>query len=129
VNDPDLAGLESDEGWLYSSSRSVGVGDPGRFHALFGRDSLISSLQLLPVRPDIARAMLRALARRQGHGVNPVTLEEPGKIGHEFRPQTPPTMIDAGWPGAGRVQLLRHRRRHRVVSGRAGVARRPGAPR
>ena len=44
---------------------------------------------------------LRALARRQGRAVNPVTLEEPGKIGHEFRPETPSTMIDAGWPGRG----------------------------
>ena len=101
MSDPDLSGLESDEGWLYASSLPLEAGDPGRFHALFGRDSLISSLALLPVRPDIARMTLRALARRQGRAVNPVTLEEPGKIGHEFRPETPSTMIDAGWPGRG----------------------------
>ena len=95
MSDVDLGGLRSDEGWLYASSPR------GRFHALFGRDSLISALALLPVRPDIARATLRALARRQGRRVDPVTLEEPGKIGHEFRLQTPSTMIDAGWPGRG----------------------------
>jgi hypothetical protein len=44
VNDPNLAGLESDEGWLYASSVPVGLGDPGRFHALFGRERA-SSLQ------------------------------------------------------------------------------------
>jgi glycogen debranching enzyme len=101
MSDPDLSGLESDEGWLYASSLPVAAGDPGRFHALFGRDSLITSLQLLPVRPDIARVTLRALAQRQGRRRDPVTLEEPGKIGHEFRPETPPSMLAAGWPGRG----------------------------
>ena len=46
--------------------RPVEPGDPGRFHALFGRDSLITPLQVLPERPDVARATLRALARLQG---------------------------------------------------------------
>jgi hypothetical protein len=44
---------------------------------------------------------LRPLACRQERRVDPVTLEEPGKIGHEFRLQTPSTMIDAGRPGRG----------------------------
>lgn len=101
MSGPDLDGLESDEGWLHASSLPVGAGDPGRYHALFGRDSLISSLQLLPVRPDVARATLRALARRQGRRVDELTLEEPGKIGHEFRPEPPPNLIDAGWPVRG----------------------------
>jgi glycogen debranching enzyme len=101
VSDPDLDGLESDEGWLYASSLPLGPGDPGRFHALFGRDSLISSLQLLPVRPDIARATLRALALRRGRRVDGVTLEEPGKIGHEFRAEPPRNLIDAGGPERG----------------------------
>jgi glycogen debranching enzyme len=68
---------------------------------LFGRDSLISSLQLLPVRPDLARATLRALADRQGRVIDPVTLEAPGKIGHEFRREPPRTLLDAGWPHHG----------------------------
>ena len=60
-----VAGLDdvlADEGWPYASSLPVAADDPGRFHALFGRDSLITSLQVLPARPDVARATLRALA-------------------------------------------------------------------
>jgi glycogen debranching enzyme len=77
------------------------MGDPGRYHALFGRDALITSLQLLPVRPQMARATLRALAARQGREENPVTQEEPGKIGHEFRPSPPQSFLDAGWRDRG----------------------------
>ena len=47
----ELDPLLSDEGWPYASTPPVEEGDPGRFHALFGRDSLICSLQLLPERP------------------------------------------------------------------------------
>jgi glycogen debranching enzyme len=54
----------SAEGWPYASAPPIEPGDPGRYHALFGRDSLITALQLLPVRPEIARATLRALAER-----------------------------------------------------------------
>jgi glycogen debranching enzyme len=88
----------SSEGWPYASAPPVEPGDPGRYHALFGRDSLITALQLLPVRPDIARATLRALAERQGVRDDPLTGEEPGKIGHEFRDQ-PPELFD--WPHPG----------------------------
>jgi glycogen debranching enzyme len=100
----DVAGLHSvlsPEGWPYASALPVEPGDPGRFHALFGRDSLITSLQLLPVRPDIARATLRALADRQGRRTDPGTQEAPGKIGHEFRDAPPESFVAAGWPGAG----------------------------
>ena len=58
--------LLSEEGWPYASTPPVEEGDPGRFHALFGRDSLITSLQVLPARPDVARATLRALAATAG---------------------------------------------------------------
>src|SRR5919109_2182198 len=91
--------LLSDEGWPYASSLPVEPGDPGRFNALFGRDSLITSLQLLPARPDIADATLRALAARQGTREDPGTLEEPGKIGHEFRDRAPELFTD--WPDGG----------------------------
>jgi glycogen debranching enzyme len=96
----DLSLIESDEGWPYASSRSVGADDPGRFHALFGRDALITSLQLLPVRPQMAGATLRALAARQGRTHDPGTQEEPGKIGHEFRPAPPDSFLDARWPAS-----------------------------
>ena len=88
----------SPEGWPYASAPPVEPGDPGRYHALFGRDSLITALQLLPVRPDVARATLRALAERQGVREDPLTGEEPGKIGHEFR-DSPPESFD--WPQPG----------------------------
>jgi glycogen debranching enzyme len=93
-----LAAVLSEEGWPYASAPPVEPGDPGRFHALFGRDSLIVALQLLPVRPDVARATLRALATRQGRRSDPGTQEEPGKIGHEFRTAPPESFAAAGWP-------------------------------
>jgi glycogen debranching enzyme len=93
--------LLSHEGWPYASTPPVEEGDPGRFHALFGRDSLVSSLQVLPDRPDVAAATLRALAARQGRREHPGTLEEPGKIGHEFRDAAPEQFVRRGWPDDG----------------------------
>jgi glycogen debranching enzyme len=90
--------LLSPEGWAYASSPPAEPGDPGRFHALFGRDSLITALQLLPARPDVARATLRSLAALQGHADDADTDEEPGKILHEHRPQAPDWLIAGGWP-------------------------------
>jgi glycogen debranching enzyme len=93
--------LLSEEGWPYASTPPVEEGDPGRFNALFGRDSLITALQLLPQRPDIAEATLRALAARQGTRAHAGTLEEPGKIGHEFRARAPEQFVARGWPDDG----------------------------
>jgi glycogen debranching enzyme len=53
--------------------------------ALFGRDSLIAASQAMPVAPDLARGVLRSLARWQGKKDDPETEEEPGKILHEYR--------------------------------------------
>ncbi len=91
----------SSEGWPYASAPPVEPGDPGRYHALFGRDSLITALQLLPARPDVARATVGALAARQGVRDDPLTGEEPGKIGHEFRAAPPEPFVAAGWPDPG----------------------------
>jgi len=88
----------SEQGWPYASAASTGPDDPGRFRALFGRDALITSLQVLPARPDVARASLRALAARQGQHEDEITLEQPGKIGHEFRDHPPPSFVAGGWP-------------------------------
>jgi glycogen debranching enzyme len=93
-----LAPLLSQEGWAYASLPPQEPGDPGRFHALFGRDSLICSLQVLPAAPEVARATLRALASRQGRVVDPDTDEEPGKILHEYRPVAEAWFAEAGWP-------------------------------
>src|SRR5215207_4895655 len=73
---PGLAPLLSDEGWPYASLPPQEPGDPGRFHALFGRDSLITALQVLPAAPEVARATLRALAARQGTRHDPPLDEE-----------------------------------------------------
>ena len=88
----------SDEGWPYASSLPINAEDPGRFHALFGRDSLISSLQVLPAQPDVARATLRALAGLQGQRFDSWADEEPGKIVHEYRPRADPRFEQMGWP-------------------------------
>jgi glycogen debranching enzyme len=93
-----LGDVLSDEGWTYASALPVEPGDPGRFHALFGRDSLITALQVLPARPDVARATLRALAALQGTRDDPETDEEPGKILHEYRPRAEPRFAELGWP-------------------------------
>jgi glycogen debranching enzyme len=83
---PGLEEVLSPEGWPNASSASVGAGDPGRFNCLFGRDSLITALAVLPARPDVAAATLRALAALQGTREDVVWDEEPGKIVHEVRP-------------------------------------------
>jgi glycogen debranching enzyme len=55
------------------------------FMALFGRDSLITSLQTLPYRPGLAATTLRVLAARQGRARDDFREMEPGKILHELR--------------------------------------------
>lgn len=55
------------------------------FATLFGRDLLITSLQLLPFNSSVARRALSLLARYQGSRVDPWRDEEPGKILHELR--------------------------------------------
>ena len=90
--------LLSEDGWAYASLPPQEPGDPGRFHALFGRDSLITALQVLPEAPAVAAATLRALAALQGRADDPETDEEPGKILHEYRPVAEPRFAAAGWP-------------------------------
>ena len=120
--------LLSEEGWAYASLPPQEPGDPGRFHALFGRDSLICALQVLPAAPEVARATLRALAARQGRVDDPETDEEPGKILHEYRPRGGRVVRRGRLAGARRrAALLRHRRRDELVPGRARRARRRGA--
>ena len=62
----------------------VAAGAPW-FMALFGRDSLLTSIMALPVDPSLALGTLRTLGDLQGTTVNPLTEEEPGKILHEVR--------------------------------------------
>jgi glycogen debranching enzyme len=55
------------------------------FVAPFGRDSLITALQLLPWEPEVAAGTLRFLAHWQGRRHDAFRDEEPGKILHEYR--------------------------------------------
>lgn len=64
--------------------RYVAAGVPW-FSCLFGRDSLFTSLQLLCVRPQIARSTLSILGRLQATEVDDWRDAQPGKILHELR--------------------------------------------
>ena len=55
------------------------------FMVLFGRDSLIVSMQTLPITPRFARGTLAVLGARQSHETDPYRDAEPGKILHELR--------------------------------------------
>jgi glycogen debranching enzyme len=55
------------------------------YTTIFGRDSIITSLQALPLTARLARDTLRYLARHQGDTEDPDTEEQPGKIMHELR--------------------------------------------
>jgi glycogen debranching enzyme len=55
------------------------------FMTIFGRDSLITSLQCMPVSTGLARGALRKLAEFQANGVDDWRDAEPGKIPHEIR--------------------------------------------
>jgi len=55
------------------------------FTALFGRDSLIASMQNLVIHPEAARATLDALGQQQATARDDYRDAEPGKILHELR--------------------------------------------
>jgi glycogen debranching enzyme len=55
------------------------------FMTMFGRDSILTSLQSLPFTPELAAATLRALGDWQGSRVDDFRDEDPGRILHEMR--------------------------------------------
>ena len=55
------------------------------FATLFGRDSLITAIEMLGFAPEIGEQTLRVLAERLGERVDPIHEEEPGKVLHELR--------------------------------------------
>lgn len=55
------------------------------FMTMFGRDSILTSLQALPFTPELAATTLRALGDWQGVGLDDFRDEDPGRILHEMR--------------------------------------------
>ena len=52
---------------------------------MFGRDSILTSLQALPFTPELAATTLKALGERQGTRHDDFRDEDPGRILHEMR--------------------------------------------
>ena len=84
LEDIDALRLRVDTGDGASPLGILGAGIPW-FAAPFGRDSIITSLELLPVAPSLAAQTLRTLAHYQGRVDDSWREEEPGKIMHELR--------------------------------------------
>jgi glycogen debranching enzyme len=80
----DMAGLRLPIGGTDHMRYVPAAGVPW-FVALFGRDSLIASLQSMLVYPEFGEATLEVLAARQATERDDYRDAEPGKIMHELR--------------------------------------------
>jgi len=80
----DLAALRMRTAEGDGLSRLPAAGMPW-FMTVFGRDTLITSLQTLLFGPELARGALRELAALQAKKDDPSRDAEPGKIVHEVR--------------------------------------------
>jgi glycogen debranching enzyme len=79
----DLAALRFSP--LTMDGRSLPAAGLPWFMTMFGRDSILTSLQALPFVPELAETTLRALAERQGSRLDDFRDEDPGRILHEMR--------------------------------------------
>jgi glycogen debranching enzyme len=79
----DLAALRYQP--LTGGGRSMPAAGLPWFMSLFGRDSIITSLQTLPFKPELAKTTLNLLTTSQGVYLDDFREEEPGKILHEIR--------------------------------------------
>jgi glycogen debranching enzyme len=69
----------------YSSEGQFSMAGIPWFATLFGRDSILTALFVLPFNPALAVGTLKMLAGLQGSEVCPQRAEQPGKIVHEIR--------------------------------------------
>ncbi|HEY9854626.1 MAG TPA: amylo-alpha-1,6-glucosidase [Stenomitos sp.] len=76
----DLAALLSH----FPTGPFIAAGIPW-FTSPFGRDALITALQVVWLWPDLARGVLRYMARYQGRNEDAFKDEQPGKMLHEAR--------------------------------------------
>ncbi|HEV3351685.1 MAG TPA: glycogen debranching N-terminal domain-containing protein [Acidimicrobiales bacterium] len=79
----DLAALRFSP--LTSGQRSLPAAGLPWFMTMFGRDSILTSLQALPFTSELAATTLRELGMRQGTRVDDFRDEDPGRILHEMR--------------------------------------------
>jgi glycogen debranching enzyme len=70
---------------LTAGRRSLPAAGLPWFMTMFGRDSILTSLQALPFTPELAGTTLRELGLRQGTRVDDFRDEDPGRILHEVR--------------------------------------------
>src|SRR3954447_9180212 len=79
----DLAALRFSP--LIAGGHSLPAAGLPWFMTMFGRDSILTSLQVLPFAPELAATTLRALGAWQGVGLDDFRDEDPGRIMHEMR--------------------------------------------
>ncbi len=79
----DLAALRFSP--VTAGGRSLPAAGLPWFMTMFGRDSIFTSLQVLPFTQELAATTLRELGLRQGTRIDDFRDEDPGRILHEMR--------------------------------------------